>query len=78
MTEPTKLVQRSIPLDRIMQEHGRVCLQLKFTENELENARVAIESLQKALTETQEKLASYERQKEVPDREGTASIQSTN
>jgi hypothetical protein len=54
MTEPPKLVQRTIPLDRLMQEYGRVCLQLKFTEGELENARTAIESLQKALEAKQE------------------------
>jgi hypothetical protein len=54
VTDAPKLVQRSIPIDRLMQEYGRVCLQLKFTEGELENARTAIESLQKALEAKQE------------------------
>jgi hypothetical protein len=57
VTDAPKLVQRSIPIDRLMQEYGRVCLQLKFTEGELENARTAIESLQKALSESQENLS---------------------
>ena len=65
MTEPPKLVRQSISIERMMQEHGRVCLQLKFTEEQLEGARTAIENLQKALAESQEKLASYE-QKETP------------
>ncbi len=54
MTDAPRLVQRSIPMDRILQEYAKVSLQLKFTEQELENARTAIENLQKALAAKQE------------------------
>jgi len=64
MTEEAgaKLVQKPIPMDKLLQLHGRTHLELLAANEQLEGARSVIDSLSKQLKATQENLGTAERE----------------